>query len=91
MNYIIFQYKNIDISYFMLLIKQLLQTTIVKPSLNRMLISLKNIYLNILTLQNINYKNLYLLILNKFNNKNQYLILHGIINQLLDIKIRKLK
>ena len=84
---IIYSYRNIDINYFLILIKEILQIRIVKPNLSKFLFNLKNIYKYILNLQNINYKNLYL-IFNKNNlKKKEYIILYGIIQQLTKGKL----
>lgn len=89
LNNIIYQYKNIDINYFLILIKNLLQTVIVKPNLTRLLNNITDIYKYILNIQNINYKNLYLLLINKNVKNNQYILLYGILQQILKNKLIK--
>lgn len=87
---IIYQYKSVDINYFFILIKELLQTVIIKPNLTRILSNILDTYKYILNIQNINYKNLYLLLINQNVKKNQYIILYGIIQQMLKNKINKI-
>jgi hypothetical protein len=86
-NKIIYQYKNVDINYFLILIKSLLETVIIKPNLLRLLNNITEIYKYILNIQNINYKNLYLLLINKTVKNNQYILLYGILQQILKNKL----
>jgi hypothetical protein len=88
MEKIIYQYKSIDINFFLILLKNLLQTILIKPNLKRMLNNITNIYKYLLNIQNINTKNLFVLLLNQSYKNNQYLFLNRIIQQLIKNKIK---
>jgi hypothetical protein len=88
MEKIIYSYKSIDINYFLILLKNLLQTILIKPNIKRILNNITDIYKYILNIQNIKTKNLYLLLLNQTYKKNQYIILNGIIQQIIKNKIK---
>ncbi len=81
-NFFTFQYKNVNLNFFLSLIKQLIKDNIIKPNLERFFININKIYTNFLMLQNLNYKNLYLFIANKHKIKKQYILLYGIIRSL---------